>query len=168
LQVSHTSSAAELLQSIATLEAAIESEQRHAAASPKVWVFNWRAEGWVDGEFESERHEFGDEVAVYCLFSNSSTTEQSHFIGLRISDFQWKVHATFSILDKHDKTLRQVCELGTATEPYKFNHNDDDDDDDDDDEDDGIDFTPTPEDLAQSVRADGSIRLRAVVRLFLD
>ena len=156
MQVSHTSSAAELLQRIATLEAATESEQRHAAASQNVWVFNWRADGWGDGEFESERHQFGDEVAVYCVLQYYPAQEE-HFIGLRISEIdQWKVHATFSILDKHDKTLRQVCELGTATEPYKINHYDDD----------GIQFTPTPEEMAQSVRADGSVRLRAVVNLF--
>jgi len=73
--------------------------------------------------------------------------------------FKCPVHATFCILDKNDKTLGEVHEVGTATAPVEF------------------DFSiadvnkcviPTAEEKAQSVRADGSIRVRAVVRLFLD
>ena len=63
------------------------------------------------------------------------------------------MHATFTILDKHDKTLRHVYEVGTATAPtqrYRLTAKN---------------FTPTEE---QSVRTDVSIRLRAEVRLFLD
>ncbi|KAJ1494537.1 hypothetical protein T484DRAFT_2469952 [Baffinella frigidus] len=137
---------------IALLEATAESEQSHAASSPtpEEWVFNWRADGWEMGTFKSERHTFRGEVEGWCTLQSLD----SHFIGFGIErDGKCRVHATFSILDKHDKTLRQVCELGTATEPYEINgrlwgHK----------------FTPTAEEKAQSVRADGSIRLRAVVR----
>jgi len=67
------------------------------------------------------------------------------------------VHATFSILDTNDKTLREI-HWGTASEPEPHDFT----------ADSGDYFTPTAEEKAQSVRADGSIRLRAVVRLFLD
>jgi len=71
-----------------------------------------------------------------------------------------RVHITLSILDKHGKILREVHKLGTATEPAEedftvFPHW-------------AGAFTPTAVEKAQSVRADGSIRLRAEVRLFLD
>ena len=62
-----------------------------------------------------------------------------------------RVHITLSILDKYDKILREVNELGTAAAPSC-----------------AFSFTPTAEEKARSVRADGSIRLRADVRLFLD
>ena len=71
-----------------------------------------------------------------------------------------QVHATFCILDKNDKTLSKVYEVGTATKPVEkdftaFTYW-------------GGQFTPTAAEKAKSVRADGSIRLRAEVRLFLD
>jgi hypothetical protein len=69
------------------------------------------------------------------------------------------VHATFSVLDNNDKVLRQIYEVGTATAPDIFDFKE------------FVCeeyFTPTTEDKAQSLRADGSIRLRAVVRLFID
>ena len=68
------------------------------------------------------------------------------------------VHATFSILDTHDKTLRKVCEVGTLAAPCAIDNA----------LDWGQRFTPTAEEKALAVRADGSIRLRAVVRLFRD
>ena len=69
------------------------------------------------------------------------------------------VHATFFLLDKNDQTLGPVLELGTATAPVEHDFAADDA---------GEYFTATAADKAQAVRADGSIRLRAVVRLFLD
>jgi len=66
------------------------------------------------------------------------------------------VHATFTILDKHDKTLRHVYEVGTASAPtqlYRLTAKN---------------FTPTAEETEQSVRTDVSIWLRAEVRLLLD
>ena len=72
---------------------------------------------------------------------------------------------TLSLLDKHDNTLLTLQELGTATAPEEANrgrHH----------------FAVHPavgnmvsvtaEVKARSVRADGSIRLRGVVHLFLD
>ena len=140
-------------------KAASESEQRLAAASTTSWVFNWRAEGWGVGTFESETHDFGDGVTGMCGFYASSRPEFSHFIGYNIEGRdKCRVHATFSILDKHDKILRQVHTAGTAAAPvelhfttYPCK---------------GGRFTPTAAEKAQSVRADGSIRLRVMVRLF--
>jgi hypothetical protein len=141
--------------------AASESEQRLAAASATSWVFNWRAEGWGGGNFETETHDFGDGVAGKCILQCSSNPEHSHYIGYSIEGRdKCRLHATLSILDKHDKILRQVDKTGTAEAPN---------------EKDflasrywGRSFTPTAAEKAQSVRADGSIRLRAEVRLFLD
>jgi len=162
----HKQEAGELLVSfsckIAVLEgkvAASESEQRLAAASTTSWVFNWRADGWGGGEFVSETHDFGDGVTGRCIFGGSSHPEFSHYIGFTIDGRdKCRAHMTLSIPDKHDKTLRQVLETGTAAVPverdftaYEGEH-----------------FTPTAAEKAQSVRVDGSIRLRAEVRLFLD
>ena len=157
------------LRQVESLKATVESEQRLAAASPTSWVFNWRADGWGPGQFKSETRELGRSgmVTAVCVLEPSSFErvlepsdfEHSHFIACMVEGIDTcRMHNTFSILDKHDKILRQVCETGTATTPaekvgrtYW-----------------GSDFTPTAEEKAQSVRADGSIRLRAVVRLFLD
>ena len=156
---------------IAVVEAAAESEQRHAAASPTSWVFNWRADQpWPSPGFgpqglvKSESHDFGGGVAGACIIFNMFG---GYHISIRLSGVtmgKCRVHATFSILDKHDKTLCQVGEFGTANRPqeaatcslgkYKVFA--------------GKFFKVTAVEKAQSLRADGSIRLRAVVRLFLD
>ena len=140
----------------AELRALSTSELRQAAAAPTSWVFNWRADGWKPGRFLSEKHNFGRQVKGECsLLVDFSTTQ---FISFQMQGIdKCKMHATFSILDKHDKTLRQVHEIGTANTPIEFESN----------VRGGI-FTATAAEKAQSVRADGSIRLRAVVRLFLD
>ena len=72
---------------------------------------------------------------------------------------------TLSLLDKHDNTLLTLQELGTATAPVELTSL-------------GQHFkvhpvvgamvSVTAEVKARSVRADGSIRLRGVVHLFLD
>ena len=148
---------------IRALERELESEKRLSTTDEKSWVFNWRASGW-DNPFthSSEKHAFADGVQGFCTLEKLGDDDPaySHFIGFGLdgrADF--KIHATFSILDKHDKVLRQVDEVGTATNPdvvddssYSW----------------GTHFTPTEEDKAGSVRADGSVRLRAVVRVFLD
>ena len=141
--------------------AELESEQRLAAASTTSSVFNWRAEGWGGSRFESETHEFADGIAGQCVLAFSSKPQHSHFIGFNVQGRdKCRVHATLSLLDKHDKILRQVHETGTAEAPEEFDftastYK-------------GRYFTPTAAEKAQSVRADGSIRLRAEVRLFLD
>ena len=162
----HLGSAGKQLQLLwgenARLAAAAESEQRLAGASPMSWAFNWRADGWGPGEFKSETRDIGERVSVQCLLQWSACDPlHSHFIGYEMKGIdQCKVHVTCSILDKHDKILRTVHEQGTATAPFAqvftssivW----------------GQAFTPTAEEKAQSVRADGSIRLRAEVRLFLE
>ena len=84
-----------------------------------------------------------------------------------------RAHATFSILDEHDNTLRQLHETGKAGAPAEL-------DDDVGGRPTGRHFTVHPavcgrggaavteEEKERSVRPDGSIRLRAVVHLFLD
>jgi len=70
------------------------------------------------------------------------------------------MHATFSIIDANDETLGKAHGLGTAAAPNEDNLSD------------GLysgsHFTTTAEEKAHSVPVDGSIKLRAVVRLFLD
>jgi len=167
VEATHLEGAGQQLQSlwddIAVQEeraAASESEQRHAAASPTSWVFNWRAAGWESGSFFSEPRDFGGGAQGWCTHQcYSDDVEESYLIAFGMEGIATcRMHATFSILDKHDKTLRTVYEFGTFAAPPAI---------------DGAlywggEFTPTAEEKAQSVRADGSIRLRAVVRLFLD
>ena len=168
VEATHLGSAVKLLQSawreIDVLEgndAELKSEKRLAAASKTSRVFNWRAEGWGGGLFKSETHDFTrDGISGVCVLRPSSKAEFSHFIGYRINGRgRCRVHATLSILDKYDKILRKIYKKGTAAAPLEI---------------DctkgywGKEFTPTAEEKAQSVRADGSIRLRAEVRLFLD
>ncbi|KAJ1486642.1 hypothetical protein T484DRAFT_1943020 [Baffinella frigidus] len=163
-----TELAMSLLGRIAALEgrvAAAESEQCHAAASPTSWVFNWKADGWGMGRFQSETRDFGAGVTGWCVLKVASPDlEDSHFLGYYIqgnpgSTFKCRTHVTFSILDKHDATLRTVFEVGSLEEPaaeefkgMAFA---------------GWGFTPTEGEKAQSVRADGSVVLRAEMRLFL-
>ena len=146
---------------IRALKQELESEKRLSTADEKTWVFNWRAGGWDNAStFRSEKHAFADGVQGYCSLQKSSDPSHSHFIGFALEGrAKHKHHATFSILDKHDKVLRQVHETGTATNPHVVEKSK------------GVcgwDFTPTEEDKAGSVRADGSVRVRVVVRVFLD
>ena len=169
VQQRHLQSALELLESAWSENAAMvaerESEQRHAAATETTRVFNWRA-SWGTGEFISSSSDFGGlGFEGFCTLREGCYSEEgaddadwhSHDIYFEIHGIdECRAHATFSVLDEHDKILCQVYEVGTADEPVRK-------------KDDcwgGV-FTPTAEDTAQSVRADGSIRLRAVVRLFL-
>ena len=190
VEATHLGLAVKLLQSAWSQNAALEgkfeaakSEQRLAAPrqrfgwsfnDPASWVFNWRADGWGEGVFRSETHDFdfwhGTALGSCALSTgHPQITEDSHFIGITVSPrrgaqkgrLQISLHVTFSILDKHDQILREVHEIGTATALFwpesrsdgYFT---------------GSTFTPTAEEKRQSVRADGSIRLRAVVRLFWD
>jgi len=94
-----------------------------------------------------------------CLLARQDPDrKRSHFIGFGFSENEGgRVHATFSILDKHDKALRKVFEMGTATAPEALDFNPDTW---------GAYFTPTAEEKAQSVRAEWSTRLRAEARVF--
>ena len=152
---------AELEEQLRRLRAASESEQRHAAASPTSWVFNWRADGWEPGHFASETRDLGEGVTTACKFHSYSTQEvspASHYIGYTMHLPRGSfVHASISILDKHDKNLLVWdVEPGPATVPFgtyfkalKLP---------------GVFFTPTAEEKALSVRADGSIRIRVALR----
>ena len=137
----------------------LQSELRHAAPSPTSWVFNWRADGWESAVIESDFHEFGDGgVSGNCMFEVSITDGHSHFIGFGFTGrATCRVQTTFFVLDRNDKTLR---EWGGGTAPREQHGREG--------SYAGIGFTPTAEEKGQSVRADGSIRLRAVVRLFMD
>jgi len=167
-----------LYRRIAVVEAAAESEQRHAATSAVAfidrllvrctpttsWVFNWRADGWPTGweQVKSESHDFGKGVAGACSIMgfSGSCYMNVEFSGVAVG--KCRVHAMFSILDTHDKTLGKIAECGTANTPqalatsfsksYVFA---------------GTHLIVTAAEKARSVRADGSIRLRAEVRLFV-
>ena len=157
VRAQHMQNAEEQLQLLWRQTAASESEQRLAAGAQTSWVFNWRADGWQPSRFRSETHVWGEAVSGWCEFQGAVDHSDKPFITLRIWRTEnCRVHATFSILDKHDKILRQVVEIGTADAPQTvvfFM---------------GDPFEVTAAEKAQSVRADGSFRLRAVVRLFLD
>ena len=143
----------------ARLAALSESELRHAAGSSTSRVFNWRADGWGTGRSEeSEEHTFGGGFTGKCsFFYPPSHISEPCFIEFNfINSPACRVHAKFFILDKHDQTLREFeggsgqaewCQPGVAAQAH---------------------FTPTDEEKAQSMRADGSVRLRAVVKIFMD
>ena len=155
VEATHMRSAAKQLQILwradAERTAVSNSEQRLAAASPTSWVFNWRADGWGGGYFMSEKHRCGNGVARACTLDYSSNPTLSHFTGVQIEGrANCRLHATLFILDKHDKILREVYEVGTAAAPFEFT----------DPQCWGQNFTPTAEEKVQSVRADGSIRLQ--------
>ena len=91
----------------------------------------------------------------------AANPEHSNYIGWEINGRdKCMTHTTLSILDKHDAILNKVYEHGTAAAPKEVDFSNA--------RMVGRSFTPTAEEKAQSVRADGSIRLRAEVRLFLD
>jgi hypothetical protein len=159
----------------ARLEAWSTSEARHAAGSPTSWVFNWGAPGWGRGAFMSEMHDFGGGIEgrfslMNAVISGERASPIPHVILFNISgmkrDSPCKIHATFSILDPNDKTVFST-EIGSVNRPADTQ-----------DYDQcaiiasdrlaGMKFELFPDEKTQAVRADGSIRLRAVVRLFLD
>ena len=154
----------------ARLTASSESKLRRAAGSPTSRVFNWQTNGWGGGDcFDSDTFTFGGGLGQEgggqmgcCLHLRARAhCGHGHLLGHYIEFYvnsggEYKMHATFSVLDKHDNILRQVCEIGTTDTPREL-----------------VDgcagdaFKVTEEEKAQSVRADGSCRVLAVVQLFL-
>jgi len=113
--------------------------------------------------FRSEVTDFGGGVTgAFALISHAQNPQggsepgHSHAIAFTFAR-SCKAHMTFSVLDKDDKILRTVVEWGTPTVPLSVAAGVG-----------GRNFTPTAEEKGQSARADGSIRLRAVVRLLLE
>ncbi|KAJ1468674.1 hypothetical protein T484DRAFT_1754960 [Baffinella frigidus] len=152
----------EMKRKISQLEDTELSEKRHAHPSTKTFVFNWRAEGWGPGYYTSESFDLGGGGVAGCVLKCGDAPEVfSHFIGFDIvgEHKTLRVHATMSVLDKEDRTLRQVYEIGTAAAPEEVSPEGND-------VSYGIDFTPTKAEQDASVRPDGSVRLRAVVRVF--
>ncbi|KAJ1490249.1 hypothetical protein T484DRAFT_3369091 [Baffinella frigidus] len=163
-------------QSKKDLAVAAEAAEAAAAAVQVAWVFNWRAGGWwAPGRFESETHDFGNGVtgtlALQAVHIHGGIPdrasragglpEHSHQVGYGIQGIdKCKVHVAISLLDKDDAILRQIFEDGSVTAPVEHDFKSY--------EAWGEFFTPTAEEKVQSVRADGSIRLRAFVSLFLD
>ena len=112
-----------LLHENAKLKAATLSELRHAAAAaPTSWVFNWCADGWGLGFFSSDVHHFGAGVSGSCVLKFGTEAGHSHEVEFRCSGPRGRatcrVHASFSLLDKHDTTLR-AWEWGTAGIPHE-------------------------------------------------
>ena len=154
------------LAKIAALERSMISEQRFLAleagrvCDPLItWVFNWSADnGWRPGTYYSEKYSFGLMGRGRCQLSCGSHGK-SHFIGFCLdTQTSYKVHSTFLVLDRDDKLLHQICELGSSSKPYQVTE--------DTSKSYGTHFTPTDAVEEKSTRSDGSVRLRAVVRVF--
>ena len=104
-------------------EAAI-SQHLYAGALPTSWMFNWNADGWGSGQFESETRDFGNGVAVKC-YLEKGLGEHLHSIGYSVTGLgRCRVHVTLSVLDKNGRTLRDFDEVGTSTVPAEvdFSH----------------------------------------------
>ena len=126
------------------------------AASPTSWVFNWRADGWgSDKTSYSAEHDFGGGLKGICSF-HSYDDFGPCWIDFNFTNVgKCSVQAFFSILGKDDKSLRE----GSGWEfyqPLSEGHTA------------NAHFLPEAEEETRSVRADGSIRLRAVVKIFMD
>jgi hypothetical protein len=165
--------------------AAVESEARFAlhptsdSEAPTVWAFNWEiGSDWSRGCFKSEIHDFGGGVEGRFFLMNQAVFEEGvwiaddsedpeevfddeipHVISFELTgenrDSLYKIHATFSILDPCDKPFFQV-EFGTANTPLDMHGVE------------GIRFELTADQKAQSMREDGSARVRTVVHLLID
>ena len=149
--------------------ATLVSEQQYASVpdgvTPSTYVttrtFNWRVDGWSPGRFDSHVSNFGGGVVGFCCLFYSKKEECSHFVGATFKGIGvCKTHTTFELLGPTDRCVRVVCTSGPLTAPTlkdysKMNAF-------------GINFTPTADDKTKSVRADGSFRMRAVIRLFRD
>lgn len=122
------------------------------------WVFDVCADGWEkEGLFLSASHDFGKGGTLQGKCWLDHEYPFAHKISVLVSGgSKCRVRATFSILDKKDKILCKLHETGTADRPSKLG---------------GCwvwgkEFTPTVEEKKKSVHRDGTIRLRAEVRLF--
>jgi hypothetical protein len=128
------------------------------------WVFNWRADGWGGGLFDSETHDFGMGVQGRCLLTTTTTAasvrgaSETHRVYFKPQGInKCRAHVTFTVLDRQDKPLLQVCELGTAANPCDLDGTWR-----------GAGFKVSAEQKAESSHATGEFRVRAAVRLFLD
>jgi len=157
-------STVKLMERIAALEETASSEQRHSAPESGTWVFNWKADAYGPGSWISESHDFGiGFVGVGTM--NRSSMDLEFVVGFKfLGREDCSVHAEFSILDKHDKPLllrEPTYDLSRFTSSPESRESDP--------EHFAIcsqGFHPQEWEHAQAVRADGSVRLRAVVRLF--
>jgi hypothetical protein len=156
------------LAKIAALERSMISEHRFltlqagVASNPHplaTWVFNWSADdGWRPGEYPSEKHSFSFMVSGHCKLA-CGKGGKSHYIGFSLdTQASYKVHSTFFVLDRDDQILFKIRELGTSNEAFQVTedasgHC-------------GEFFTPTDAVKEKSTRFDGSVRLRADVRVF--
>lgn len=139
-----------------------ERELRRLTGSPRSWVFTWKADGWGGGLFDSETHDFGMGVQGRCLLTTTAASiggaPESHRVYFKPEGTcQCWAHVTFTLLDRQDKPLLQVYELGTAAKPCELDETWR-----------GASFKVTDDQKAKSTRATGGFRVRAAVRLFLD
>ena len=127
-------------------------------------VFTWSANGWaLDADTNSECLQFRGGVTARCCLDKSRTVsgeeQRTHHLGLQFQKIQFRVgvHAVFRILDLNDEPIRSL-NLGSARSPFEgFTAR----------ATKGIYFMPTDEEKARALREDGSIKLRAVVDVYL-
>ena len=105
------------------------------------WVFNWRADGWGRGEFESDPHDFRGGVTGRCVLTSCTDPPKghSHVMACKVNfaghdnfagqvdapatldaPATCRVHVTFAILDKDDQTLRELPEFGSEKAPAEL------------------------------------------------
>jgi hypothetical protein len=139
---------------------AVPSHIESGSSYLTTYVFNWRMDGWSPGYFRSESYDFGGGILGGCNVHTVGGLLHSHFIGLGFSGIGLALtHTRFELLDKWDKCTRLIYENGSLTNPTERDHTklaw-------------GVHFTPTQQDKDESVRLDGSVRVRAVIRLFRE
>ncbi|KAJ1469872.1 hypothetical protein T484DRAFT_1754191 [Baffinella frigidus] len=155
----------------------MSSEKRHAMpveASSETWVFNWAATSGEVGPFLSRQHLFDPGVEQetidpdealgwgHCVLSAAVRgSTESHFVGFVMDGpCKGRVHAKFMMLDKFDKLLGRVFEVGSAAAPQVCDFEDE--------FSAGVSFTPTATEKDKGEREHGNMRLRAVVRVFTN
>ena len=153
---------AELNGQIAVRDAVMKDPHKFVDGSVIRKEFTWSANGW------SLVAVAGSECQLFCKGVSASCDLRSNFVGakgthrlslefLKLSLRVWTVTA-FSILDQNDEPIVFV-NMGSAASPSKSHsktHTSW-----------GSDFTPTNEVMARTLREDGSIKLRAVVDVYL-
>jgi len=150
------------------LREADDSEQKLLAASTynktspdenaRTWVFNWKADSWSPGVYSTAKHDFGGGIFGKCSMFEGKSEERPYFIGVMITGISsCKIYARFSLVSRDDTDDDHVYSIGTKNKPVLKNF-------------DMVDFwgsffKPGDGMKDRSTREDGSVRLRAIIRI---